>query len=115
MILSDFKNGVLVPDGKKTLMQYIREYQERIIRESIHGFAEEFGLDEEALYNLYKNPDGDIASSLKLKRLEEGADEEKLVQHYSMRIFKAREIFHKDIVEYIAGRKADIPIEVGAA
>ena len=96
-------------------MQYIREYQEKTIKESIHDFAEEFGLDEEALYSFYINPDGDIRNSLKLKKIEEGADTEKLIAHYDMRLFKARATFHQDIVEYISERKADIPREDGDA
>lgn len=114
-ILADIRSGVLVPDGSRTLMQYIREYQEKTIKESIHDFAEEFGLDEEALYSFYINPDGDIRNSLKLKKIEEGADTEKLIAHYDMRLFKARATFHQDIVEYISERKADIPREDGDA
>lgn len=114
-ILADIKNGILIPDGKKTLMQYIKEYQERTIRESIHDFAEEFGLDEENLYNFYINPDGDIANSLKLKKIEECVDKDKLISHYGERLFNARVKFHKDLTDYIAKRKADIPTEDNSA
>lgn len=111
MILRDIKNGVLVPDGTKSLMQYIREYQERNIRESIHEFAEEFLLDEDKLYNLYTNHDGDVANSLKLKKIEDTVDDSRLISHYGGRLFGARVKFHRDIVNYIEGREADTPRE----
>lgn len=110
-ILADIKNGVLVPDGTKSLMQYIREYQERNIRESIHEFAEEFLLDEDKLYNLYTNHDGDVANSLKLKKIEDTVDDSRLISHYGGRLFGARVKFHRDIVNYIEGREADTPRE----
>ena len=113
-ILDDVKNGAFVPDRNKTLMQYIREYQERIIRKSIHEFAERFGIDEDILYTIYATPDGDVANSLKLKKLESGADDTKLVDHYGSRIFSARVQFHKDIVAFIVERKADIQEEKDA-
>lgn len=108
-ILADIRSGALVPDGEKTLMQYIREYQDRTVRQSVHDFAKEFVLNEEALYNLYTNTDGDIGNSLKLKKIEEGADATKLVNYYGERLFSARVKFHKDIVDFVENRKADMP------
>ena len=110
-ILEDVKNGVFVPDSDKTLMQYICEYQERTIRKSIHDFSEKFGIDEDELYSIYVKPDGDVANSLKLTKLEAGADDAKLIDHYGIRLFSARVQFHKDIVAFITERKADIQPE----
>ena len=106
-ILEDIKKGILeIVDGK-TFLQYIQEYQEKVIRTNIHEFAEDFSIDEEELFNLYVSTGKQAVDVLWLDRLEDTADSDRLQAYYNTSVFQARIKFHKDIKDYIETRRAD--------
>ena len=107
-ILDDIKKGTLDVVEGKTFLQYIQEYQGKSVRANIHKFAENVGLDEPEMYELYSATGKNGIDVLWLERLEATASSEKLKAHYGTSIFQARIKFHQEIKEYIEGRKADL-------
>lgn len=106
-ILEDIKKGILeVVDGK-TFLQYIPEYQEKVIHANIHKFAENVGVDEDEMFALYVSTGKHAVDVLWLERLEATAIPERLKAYYNASIFKARIKLHQDLKDYIEGRKAD--------
>lgn len=111
-VLENIKIGILDIVEGKTFLQYIQEYQEKTIRESIHKFATNVGIDETGMFDLYiatGNHDVDI---LWLERIEATASPETLKAYYNVSLFKARIKLHQDLKDFIEGRKADIAEEV---
>lgn len=53
-IISDIKTGLLIVEEHKTLVQYIAERKKVAIDIRIHSFAENFGVDEALLLEIYK-------------------------------------------------------------
>ena len=107
-ILDDIKSGVLEVVEGKTFLQYIQEYQDKTIRANIHDFAENIGLNEDELYSIYVSTGKNGVDALRLDRLEQTADPDKLKSHYGMSVFKARVKLHQDVKDYIEGRAADL-------
>ena len=111
-ILEEIKKGTLDIVERKTFMQYIQEYQERNIRSNIHTYAENFGINEDELLELYVATGGREIDSLRLEKLEKTADEERLKVYYNSSLFRARTKLHQDIKTFIEERKADVLEEV---
>ena len=107
-ILADIKSGTLELVDGKTFLQYIQEYQEMAIRASIHAFADNNGLDEDQMFELYVATGSHEVDELKLERLEATADNEKLKAYYQASVFKAKIMLHQQLKEFIEKRKADI-------
>lgn len=106
-ILRDIKKGVLDVEEGKTFLQYIQEYQEKTIRSNIHTFAENVGIDESMMFELYVATGKQGVDVLRLERLEATAVPDRLKDYYNASIFKARIKLHQDLKDYIEGRKAD--------
>lgn len=106
-ILDDIKSGTLELVDGKTFLQYIQEYQEKAIRSSIHSFAENIGLDEDLMFELYTATGSHEVDELKLEQLEATADNDKLKAYYQVSVFKAKIKLHQELKEYIESRKAD--------
>lgn len=106
-ILADIKSGTLELVDGKTFLQYIQEYQEKAIRESINAFADNIGLNEDQMFDLYVATGPHEVDDLKLERLEATADNNKLKAYYQVSVFKAKIKLHQELKEYIEKRKAD--------
>lgn len=110
-ILEDIKKGALEVVEGKTFLQYIQEYQEKAIRDNIHTFAENVGIDEHMMFELYVSTGRHEVDVLWLERLEATASADRLKAYYNVSIFKARIKLHQDLKEYIEDRKADFTQE----
>jgi type I restriction enzyme R subunit len=106
-ILKDITNGVLEPTEGKTFRKYIQEYSNRAVMASVKEFAGAVGLDSEELYDLYQNTGARGVDTLKLERLEDNVNEAAMSKHYACSTFKAHIKLHKELMSYIAGRKAE--------
>lgn len=111
-ILEEIKKGTLDIVEGKTFMQYIQEYQERNIRSNIHTYAENFGIDEDELLELYVATGSREIDSLRLEKLEKTADVERLKAYYNLSALRARAKLHQDIKTFIEEHKADVLEEV---
>ena len=52
IFLHDIERGDVVPNGERTLRDYITEYQYQAKNDQVHRFASAFGMDEEKLRNM---------------------------------------------------------------
>lgn len=111
-ILEEIKKGTLDIAEGKTFMQYIQEYQERNIRSNIHTFAENFGINEDELLELYVATGSREIDSLRLEKLEKTADVDRLKAYYSLSALRAHAKLHQDIKTFIEEHKADVLEEV---
>ncbi len=107
LILDDILNGSIEIIEGKSFRQYVSEYQERTIRENIHIFSENTGVDETEMYFLYVETGKDGVDELRLAKLEKTAIISKLISYYNLSAFKARAELHQELKEYIEQRKAD--------
>ena len=111
-ILADIKKGALEIAEGKTFLQYIQEYQEKTVRENIHKFAENVGVDGNELFSLYAATGRNAVDALWLERLEATASPDRVKAYYKASVFKARIKLHQDLKDYIESRRADDPEEV---
>ena len=107
-ILEEIKKGTLDIVEGKSFMQYIQEYQERNIRSNIHIFAENFGINEDELLELYVATGNLEIDSLRLEKLEKTADVDRLKAYYNLSALRARAKLHQDIKTFIEEHKADV-------
>ena len=106
-VLEDIKSGILEDTDGKRFMEYINEYQEKAIRDSIHDFASNFGLDEDMMYQIYKETCGHEVEQHKLRKLEDTSHEDMMIEYYNASKFQSKINLHRDLKDYIEDRKAE--------
>jgi type I restriction enzyme R subunit len=106
-VLDDVQAGKLHAVPGKKLMEYIREYRDKAIRDAIHEEAGKFGVDEESMYQLYLETGSGEIDEIRLKALEETADIELVKEHFGCSEFAARGKLHRELKEYLVEQKAE--------
>lgn len=105
-VLEDVKAGRLEAESGKTFMAYILEYQQAAIRRAVDQEADKFGLDKQALYDLYIASQSADVDQLKLGELEDTADIAKVMAVFGVGKFSARTKLHSELSAFIEERKA---------
>lgn len=93
-IISDIRQGILVVEAEKTLMQYIYEYIERDLDKTISEEANLFGLDKQLLKEIYMTSDNEreLNEHNRFKKLLDSADKEKTIAYFSE---KEKKLYNK--------------------
>lgn len=99
IIIEDIKTGKLT-NVNKTLRELIAEYQANEETKKIKDFANEYGLDEEMLREIYKKDD---VSDIAINNILENYDEEKVLTKFGKNKLIAKSKLRTEICEFIAG------------
>lgn len=112
IIISDIRNGILMVEEDKTLMQYIQEYIENDLNKTISDKANIFGLDEKLLKEIYltSTNERELNEHSRFERLLNCADYTKVINYFTEKeknqctMFAARMKLDKDLKEFILGK-----------
>lgn len=99
IIIEDIKTRKLT-NVNKTLRELIAEYQANEETKKIKDFANEYGLDEEMLREIYKKDD---VSDIAINNILENYDEEKVLTKFGKNKLIAKSKLRTEICEFIAG------------
>ena len=106
-VLNDIENKVFTYIPGKKFMEYISEYREMAIRKAVTEEAMKFGLDVNLLLDIYHKTDSNGINQLELKKLENTANIELVIEKFNASTFVARRKLHAEICEFIEMQKAE--------
>ncbi|MDD6283567.1 MAG: DEAD/DEAH box helicase family protein, partial [Oribacterium sp.] len=106
-VLADVENKKLSVEPGKRFMEYIHEYQEKHIFSAIKEEAEKFGLNEQLFLEIYKNTGSNGIDQIKLKKLENSADINLVMEYFKTSKLMAKIKLHAELSNFILDHKAE--------
>ena len=114
-IIDDIKNGVLVVDHSKTLLEYINEYMEKDTSNKIQEMADAFGLDFDEFKNIVTTSKNEMELNEhdRFNTLLKTVDTDKANKYFldkegvDLQGLKLKSRVNRELKEFILGKKED--------
>ena len=107
-IIDDIKNGVLVVDHSKTLLEYINEYMTKDTSDKIQEMADAFGLNFDEFKNIVTTSEHDRFNTL-LKTVDTDKANKYFLDKEGVDLqgLKLKSRTNRELKEFILGKKEE--------
>ena len=102
-VIQDIRNGILVPEDGKRLVEYISEYIHKAKTDAVTKMADRYGVDQELLMQIIDaHPtEATINEGLRLSTLCSTCNIQKAMAYYGASEYQTRKMMQRDLKQFI--------------